>query len=63
MKPYCIGRGRSIKIFSYYHKLNHTIDISFKKQGIPHHLKRMNMAQSITPEDVPANNSSAQVED
>lgn len=29
------GRGRNNKICAYFHKLDHMIDICFKKHGVP----------------------------
>lgn len=43
------GRGKALKICSLCHKLRHIIDVCFKKNGLPPHLKRTNMAQAYPP--------------
>lgn len=41
-----IGHGRGIKIYGYYHKPTHTIELCFKKHMLPSFLKKTTLAQS-----------------
>lgn len=52
-KPFSIGRGYDIKICSYCHKPCHTIDVYFKNQGLPPHLRKMNLTQTTPNGDTP----------
>lgn len=47
----CTGRGRDIKIYTYCQKPDHTIEVCFKKHGLPPYLKKENSTQATTIED------------
>lgn len=43
-KPYSSNKEKDIKIYSYYNKPGHTIEVCFKKNGFPPYLKKTNIA-------------------
>lgn len=45
-KPATPGRGRGFKFFSYCNKPCHTIEVCFKKHGLPTYLKKMDLTQT-----------------
>ncbi|XP_050914976.1 uncharacterized protein LOC127129915 [Lathyrus oleraceus] len=61
-KSISTGRGRDIKICSYCQKPGHTIEVCFKKHGLPPYLKKANSPQSTTINDFGMDNISQQHE-
>lgn len=40
-----------IKMFSYFHKLGHTIKVCFKKHDLPPHLQNLHLTQTTNNDD------------
>ncbi|CAI8610348.1 unnamed protein product [Vicia faba] len=62
-KPTYASKPKATKICTYCNKPGHTIEICFKKHGLPPYLKRANMAQTATEEPDHDDSPTSQIEE